>query len=111
MFSSGIGLAIFEALYATFLTAQYTHVDPAALKVAEQYGALTNYLHIRNMPLEAQGPIVHAYMQALHRVFIIPFAVSGVGFVLVLFLRNVRYGESTVLAKNLEATQKVQQIV
>ncbi|ORZ15167.1 major facilitator superfamily-domain-containing protein [Absidia repens] len=89
--ASSVGVAIYQALFQLFLAAQFLHVDSAVLATANEYGALKNYLYIRKMPIEAQKPIIHAYSQALHTVFIIPLVASGLGLICALFIKNVKY--------------------
>ncbi|CAO3593224.1 unnamed protein product [Absidia cylindrospora] len=89
--ASSVGVAIYQALFQLFLATQFLHVDSAVLATANKYGALKNYLYIRKMPIEAQKPIIHAYSQALHTVFIIPLVASGLGLICALFIKNVKY--------------------
>jgi hypothetical protein len=58
---------------------------------AQSYNALKNFLYIRKMPIEIQRPIIHAYSQALHTVFIIPLVASGLGLICTLFIKNVKF--------------------
>jgi hypothetical protein len=98
MLASSIGIAIYQALYSVFLKAQFMGLDPTVLATANQYGALQNFLYIRNMPAEIQAPVIHAYSAAIHNLFILPIGAAGLGVICTLFFKNVRYGE-------LEATQ------
>ncbi|KAI8889763.1 MFS general substrate transporter [Backusella circina FSU 941] len=93
LFASSIGIAIYQALYSVFLKAQFTHLTPDVLAQAQQVGALSNYLYIRQLPVEIQAPIIHAYSIALHNIFILPIVISGIGLIFTLFFRNVRYGK------------------
>jgi hypothetical protein len=95
LFASSIGIAIYEALYSVFLKAQFTHLSPDVLVQAQKAGALSNYLYIRQLPVEVQTPLIHAYSIALHNIFILPIAVSGLGVIFTLFFRNVRYGKTS----------------
>lgn len=88
-----ISVAVYQTLFSTFLKAQYTVVDPQILAIAKEYGAINNYLYIRDMPAEAQPPIIHAYMEALHNVFIIPIVAAGLSLICALCTRNVRFGQ------------------
>ncbi|KAI8150254.1 major facilitator superfamily domain-containing protein [Fennellomyces sp. T-0311] len=92
IFASAVGIAIYQTLFATFLTSEVKKLDPQVLAVAMKYGAIENFLHIRNMPVEVQGPVIQAYMHALHSVFYAPLVASAIGVIAALFLRNVRYG-------------------
>ncbi|KAI8097178.1 major facilitator superfamily domain-containing protein [Halteromyces radiatus] len=89
--SSSVSVAIYQALFQLFLTAQLSTVDPSVLAVAGKYNALKNYLYIRNMPTDIQQPIIHAYNEALHNVFIIPLVASGLAFICILFMKNIRF--------------------
>lgn len=100
LLASSIGVALYQTLFSTFLQAQFKGLSPAILQQAAQYGALSNYLYIRDMPQEYQGPIIHAYMEALHNVFIVPLVAGGVGFICALFVRNIRCGQGTPSANN-----------
>lgn len=92
LLASSIGVAIYQTLYSTFLEAQYKGLDPEVLAIANEYGALGNYLYIRNLPSDVQQPVIKAYMHALHNVFIAPIVASGFGVICAIFIRNVRYG-------------------
>ncbi|KAI7877188.1 major facilitator superfamily MFS-1 [Lichtheimia hyalospora FSU 10163] len=93
--ASSIGLAVYQALFSAFLQVQFQELSPAILQQATKYDALSNYLHIRDMPQEYQGPIIHAYMEALHNVFIIPLFASGMAVICAIFVRNIKYGQDT----------------
>ncbi|KAI8889798.1 MFS general substrate transporter [Backusella circina FSU 941] len=90
--ASSVGIAIYQALYGAFLKAQFAHLTADVFAQAQQVGALENYLYIRDLPVDVQKPVIHAYSLALHNLFILPIAVSAIGFILTLFFRNVRYG-------------------
>ncbi|KAI9320221.1 major facilitator superfamily domain-containing protein [Dichotomocladium elegans] len=92
MLSCAIGVAISDTLYREFLKDQLMSVSPDVLAIASQYGATSNYLFIRNMPVEIQQPIIHAYMVALNKMFIMPLVVAGIAVVCALLAKNVRYG-------------------
>ncbi|KAI9494525.1 major facilitator superfamily domain-containing protein [Zychaea mexicana] len=92
MLGSSIGIAIYQILFSTFLSAEVGGLDPEIKAIGAQYGALENYLYIRNMPADTQGPVMKAYMNALHYVFIIPLVASSISVIAAVFLRNVRYG-------------------
>ncbi|CDS10285.1 hypothetical protein LRAMOSA02961 [Lichtheimia ramosa] len=100
LLASSIGVALYQTLFSTFLQAQFKGLSPAILQQAAKYGALSNYLHIREMPQEYQNPIIHAYMEALHYVFIIPLVAGGIGFICAIFIRNIRYGQDTTVSSN-----------
>lgn len=100
LLASSIGVALYQTLFSTFLQAQFKGLSPAILQQAAKYGALSNYLHIREMPQEYQNPIIHAYMEALHNVFIIPLVAGGIGFICAIFIRNIRYGQDTTVSSN-----------
>ncbi|ORX55744.1 MFS general substrate transporter [Hesseltinella vesiculosa] len=89
--ASGIGVAIYQVLMQVFLKHQFTLLDPSILAIAEEGGALKNYLFIRNLPDYAQEPLIHAYYQALHTVFIVPLAASGLSFICSLFIKNTKF--------------------
>lgn len=44
------------------------------------------------MPEDAQQPIIHAYYVAIHTVFIIPIAASGLALICSIFIKNVKFG-------------------
>ncbi|KAJ8658359.1 hypothetical protein O0I10_006044 [Lichtheimia ornata] len=91
MLASSVGIAIFQTLYVTFLQGQASGLDPDVMALAKKYGALENYLYIRDMPTEAQLPVIQCYMRALHTVFILPLAVAGLGLICTLFIKDVRF--------------------
>lgn len=92
MLASSIGIAIYQTLYSIFLKKEFTKLPIEIVSQAQSYGALTNFLFIRKMPLEIQTPVIHAYSLALHKVFILPIAAAALGFILTLFFSNVKYG-------------------
>ena len=94
MLGSAIGIAIYQTLFSTFLTIQVSALDPEVIAIGNEYGALKNYLYIRKMPADAQGPVIKAYMDALHLTFTVPLCAAGISVIAVLFTRNVRYGSS-----------------
>ncbi|RCH85148.1 hypothetical protein CU097_005903 [Rhizopus azygosporus] len=98
MLSSSVGVCIYQTLSATFVKAQYAGLPAEVLKVANEYGALKNYLFIRKMPLEYQQPVTHAYAAAMHNLFIIPLVAAGLGLVVAIFFKPVRYGGSSTAA-------------
>ncbi|KAI9310512.1 major facilitator superfamily domain-containing protein [Dichotomocladium elegans] len=108
LLASSIGIAIYETLYSTFLRAEFKSLPMEILGVASKYGALTNYLFIKDLPAEAMVPVIHAYMQALHKVFIVPIVASGVGFICSLCIRNVRYGAAAAGARPMDIEEKTE---
>lgn len=94
MLASAIGIAIYQTMYGSILKEEFAKMPMDVLAKANGYGALKNFLFIRNMPLELQTPVIHAYSDALHKVFILPIAVAAVGLILSLFFKDVRYGIS-----------------
>lgn len=92
MLASSVGIAIYQTLYSVFLKKEFAKLSVEVLGQAAKGGALTNYLYIRQLPLEIQQPVIHAYSEALHKVFILPIAAAALGFVLSLFFKNVKYG-------------------
>lgn len=91
LLASSVGIAIYQLLFQIFLKRQLTALTPQQLAVAAKYGALENFLYIRTMPVADQVPLIHAYSEALHTVFIMPIAVAGLGFLLALCTKNVHY--------------------
>lgn len=94
MLASAIGIAVYQTMYGSLLKEEFAKLPLDILAKANSYGSLKNFLFIRNMPLEIQVPVIHAYYDALHKVFVLPIAVAAVGFILSLFLKDVRYGVS-----------------
>lgn len=102
MIASSIGIAIYQVLYQIFLKKEFAKLSLEVLAVATEYGALRNYLFIRSMPIDIQTPVIKAYSNALHTVFILPIAAAAMGFILTLFFRNVRYGAAPVAKNDIE---------
>ncbi|KAI8391422.1 major facilitator superfamily domain-containing protein [Radiomyces spectabilis] len=92
MLASSVGVAVYQALFQIFLGNNLKNVDSSILAIANDHGAIENYLYIRNMPEYAQRPIIHAYYQALHTVFIIPIVTGGIGVICALCIKNTRFG-------------------
>ncbi|MFJ4777033.1 MDR family MFS transporter [Streptomyces sp. NPDC088762] len=92
---SSFGTAVFGTIYANSLgpelkagvaeAARATGADPAALGRAAQSPQGVHALD----PAQA-GPVIAAYAQALHTVFLWTVPVAVVGFVVALFLKQVR---------------------
>ncbi|KAI8335164.1 major facilitator superfamily domain-containing protein [Chlamydoabsidia padenii] len=95
-----VGVAIYQALFQLFLVAQFAGVDPMVLATAQKYNALKNFLYIRNMPIEIQKPIIHAYSQALHNLFIIPLVASALGLICTLFIKNIKFQPQPIIKPN-----------
>ena len=76
---------------------------------AVKYGAHTNYLYIRDMPLEYQQPIIHVYMVALHKVFTLPLVVAGIAVICAVCAKNVKYGASNKPSQSSSPTEQQQQ--
>ncbi|ORY96855.1 major facilitator superfamily-domain-containing protein [Syncephalastrum racemosum] len=109
MLGASVGVAVYETLFSEFLQAQLKGVDAETLALAQQYGATSNYLYIRNMPTESQPPILHAYMEALHDVFILPLGAAGICVICACFMKNTRFGQSNAKAeKEAEEISKVE---
>ncbi|KAI7887009.1 MFS general substrate transporter [Lichtheimia hyalospora FSU 10163] len=92
MLSCAVGVAICDTLFREFLKQEFSTVDPSILNVAVKYGANSNYLYIRDMPLEYQQPVIHLYMVALHKVFTLPLVVAGIAVICAVCAKNVKYG-------------------
>lgn len=99
MLGASVGVAVYQTLFSEFLQAQLKGVDADTLSIAKQYGATTNYLYIRNMPTESQPPILHAYMEALHDVFILPLGAAAICVICSCFMKNTRFGQSNAKAE------------
>ncbi|KAL0095764.1 major facilitator superfamily domain-containing protein [Phycomyces blakesleeanus] len=100
MLASSVGVAVYQTLLKRFLTSEFAKVAPEILGIAVKFDALANYLAIRDMPVEAQAPIIHAYWAALNKVFILPMGAGAVGFICSLLVRNYRFGAPTSQADN-----------
>ncbi|WP_369777427.1 MDR family MFS transporter [Streptomyces sp. R33] len=92
---SSFGTAVFGTIYANTLgpelekavaeAARATGGDPAQLAEAAQ-----SPKGVHGLDPAAAGPIVEAYAQTLHTVFLWTVPVAGIGFVVALFLKQVR---------------------
>lgn len=92
---SSFGTAVFGSIYANSLgpaleraveeAARATGADPAQLAEAAQ-----SPQGVHGLDPAAAGPIVEAYAHALHTVFLWTVPVAGIGFVVALFLKQVR---------------------
>ncbi|KAI8142507.1 major facilitator superfamily domain-containing protein [Fennellomyces sp. T-0311] len=92
LLGAAVGVCIFQVVFLTVARNNFKSVDPAILSIAQQYGALSNYLYVRNIPGDAQGTIIHVYMQAINKVFLVPLAISAASVVCALLIRDIRYG-------------------
>lgn len=61
-------ILVYQAVFTAFRYAQFGGLSAEVLEVAQQYNALENYLYIRNVPVEYQAPLAHAYMEAVRNV-------------------------------------------
>ncbi|MFI5668335.1 MDR family MFS transporter [Streptomyces sp. NPDC051704] len=96
---SAFGTAVFGTIYANTLgpalekavaeAARATGADPAQLAKTAQ-----SPQGVHGLDPAAAGPIVEAYTQALHTVFLWTVPVAGVGFVVALFLKQVHLRDS-----------------
>ncbi|MEU1286037.1 MDR family MFS transporter [Kitasatospora sp. NPDC005856] len=92
---SSFGTAVFGTIYANSLktelgdgittAAQVTGADPAVLTQAAQ-----SPQSLHQLPADQAAPIVQAYSDALHTVFLWTIPVAVVGFVVSLFLKQVQ---------------------
>ncbi|KAJ8657307.1 hypothetical protein O0I10_007123 [Lichtheimia ornata] len=92
LLAPSIGLAVYQAIFSAFIKAQFSVLPADVLEVANRYGVMKNYLYIRNLPVEYQPPVIHAYMEALSDVFIPPIVASGIAVILAVLAPNVRFG-------------------
>ncbi|RCI06681.1 hypothetical protein CU098_012135 [Rhizopus stolonifer] len=92
MFACSFGISIYETLTNTFVQAQYAQLPADIISRAKEYGALENYLYIRNMPVDLQRPVIQAFARAMRNLFLVPLVISVVGLVAALSFKNVRYG-------------------
>ncbi|MFC6593984.1 MDR family MFS transporter [Kitasatospora paranensis] len=96
---SSFGTAVFGTIYTNALgdrlpdaiatSARLTGADPAVLAQASQS---PKGLHA--LPAAQAAPIIDAYAEALHTVFLWAVPVAGVGFVVALFLKQVKLRDS-----------------
>ncbi|MEV0410810.1 MDR family MFS transporter [Streptomyces sp. NPDC050448] len=92
---SAFGTAVFGTIYANTLgpalkkaveeAARATGADPAQLAEAAR-----SPQGVHGLDPAAAGPVIEAYAQALHTVFLWTVPVAGIGFVVALFLKQVR---------------------
>ncbi|KAI7876017.1 MFS general substrate transporter [Lichtheimia hyalospora FSU 10163] len=92
LLAPSIGLAVYQAIFSAFIKAQFSVLPAEVLEVANRYGVMKNYLYIRNLPVEYQPPVIHAYMEALSDVFIPPIVAAGIAVILAVLAPNVRFG-------------------
>ncbi|MFE1557740.1 DHA2 family efflux MFS transporter permease subunit [Streptomyces sp. NPDC058734] len=96
---SSFGTAVFGTIYANSLepelragvaeAARATGTDPAGLTAAAQ-----SPQGVHGLDPAAAGPVIDAYADALHTVFLWTVPVAVVGFVVALFLKQVRLRDS-----------------
>ncbi|MFF8698738.1 MDR family MFS transporter [Streptomyces albidoflavus] len=96
---SAFGTAVFGTIYASALgpnldegvrsAAAAGGVDPAALAQAAR-----SPQGVHGLPGTARGPVVEAYAETLHTVFLWTVPVALLGFVVALFLKEVRLRDS-----------------
>ncbi|MFD8855820.1 MDR family MFS transporter [Streptomyces vinaceus] len=96
---SSFGTAVFGTIYANTLgpalekavaeAARATGADPAQLAQAAQ-----SPQGVHGLDPAAAAPVIEAYTHALHTVFLWTVPVAGIGFVVALFLKQVRLRDS-----------------
>ncbi|GLX17683.1 MFS transporter [Streptomyces lavendulae subsp. lavendulae] len=96
---SSFGTAVFGTIYANRLepelkagiaeAARATGTDPARIGAAAQ-----SPQGVHGLDPAAAGPVIDAYADALHTVFLWTVPVAAVGFVVALFLKQVRLRDS-----------------
>ncbi|MGE7390826.1 DHA2 family efflux MFS transporter permease subunit [Streptomyces sp. NPDC004126] len=96
---SAFGTAVFGTIYANSLepalkagvaeAARATGTDPARIGAAAQ-----SPQGVHGLDPAAAGPVIDAYADALHTVFLWTVPVAAVGFVVALFLKQVRLRDS-----------------
>ncbi|KAI9259530.1 hypothetical protein BDA99DRAFT_95167 [Phascolomyces articulosus] len=91
MLASSVGIAIFQTLFELFLTQQFKTLTPEEFAMANEYGAIANYLFIRDLPDGLRQTIIKCYSEALHLVFILPLVAAGLGFIATIFIKKVRF--------------------
>ncbi|KAI9279647.1 major facilitator superfamily domain-containing protein [Sporodiniella umbellata] len=103
--SCSVGVSVYQTLVTTFAKAQYTALPPQIILQASKYGALKNYLFIKNLPIEIQKPVVHAFASAMRNLFIVPAVASGISLIVALCFRNVPYevSKANLAAKDEES--------
>ncbi|KAI9312492.1 major facilitator superfamily domain-containing protein [Dichotomocladium elegans] len=94
LMAPAIGIAVFQALFATFLEAQFTSLPREVLIIAAKYGIPKNYFHLSLIPDPYYTIFRHAYMEAIRNMFIVPIAASSLAIILALIMPNVRWGAS-----------------
>ncbi|PBC70982.1 EmrB/QacA subfamily drug resistance transporter [Streptomyces sp. TLI_235] len=97
---SSFGTAVFGTIYTNTLgdrlgegiatAARLTGADPAALARAAE-----NPKSLHELPADQAAPIIDAYAEALHTVFLWTVPVAVIGFVVALFLKQVKLRDST----------------
>lgn len=89
---SSFGAAIFGSLFVNFLNRR---IGPALAASGAPPGAVSSPGALHRQPHEVAAPIVAAYAESLTEVFFWAAPVALVGFVLALFLREIRCATST----------------
>ncbi len=102
IFSTGLISALHELLGAE--TAAHAHSSLGAAGAQLAHGARLSGAQVAGLPATVRDAYQHAYVQALHPVFIVAAAVAGVGFLLSLCLRERPLRASAAASQGLERT-------
>lgn len=96
---SSFGTAVFGTIYANSLkphladgvteAAKAARMDPATLLRTAQ-----SPQGLHGLPASAREPVIHAYAESLQTVFLWTVPVAGIGFVVALFLKEVKLRDS-----------------
>src|SRR5882757_5269871 len=87
---SSFGAAIFGSLFANFLASR---IGPALLASGAPPAAAQSPQVLHQLPHDVAAPIINAYADSLGMVFLCALPVAVVGFVVSLFLKEVRLRE------------------
>ncbi|ORY99030.1 major facilitator superfamily domain-containing protein [Syncephalastrum racemosum] len=79
----------FALMFANSI-AQFVSLSEDTKAVANQYGALKNYLYIRNLPKQYQPAVIKCYMNSMHYIFCMSLGFTVVAFIVALFIKWVR---------------------
>jgi EmrB/QacA subfamily drug resistance transporter len=109
IFSTGLISALHNLLASSVAThaAGATHAGLGAAGVELAHGARLSGTQVAQLPAAARTAYQHAYVQALHPVFLVAAGVAAVGFLLSLCLRERPLRASAAASQGLERTLAV----
>ncbi|OZJ06479.1 hypothetical protein BZG36_00571 [Bifiguratus adelaidae] len=83
-----LGVAIFGSVFSNKLSQNLQALNPQVLEEARQYNFTASYTALWQLPENIRPILIHQYVDALHRVFLVGIPVTGIAFLASFFIRT-----------------------